>query len=126
MDRIAIGHSADSTDVGYLESLLKAGVYLSMDRYPGTPGRTNWEQRNETVKALIDRGWASKLMLGHDHAPQAILEGSAGPAYAPSRPTRYLFLTNVALPALRESGVDDATVDLMTREVPRRFLTGEQ
>ena len=35
MDRICIGHSADSTDVDYLESLLNAGVYLSMDRYPG-------------------------------------------------------------------------------------------
>ena len=38
MDRIAIGHSADTTDVDYLEDLLKAGVYLSMDRYPGRPG----------------------------------------------------------------------------------------
>ena len=64
MDRVAIGHCGDSTDVGYLESLLKAGVYLSMDRYPGGPGRPNWEQRNETVKALIDRGWVGKLMLG--------------------------------------------------------------
>ena len=32
MDRICIGHSADSTDVGYLEALLNEGVYLSMDR----------------------------------------------------------------------------------------------
>jgi len=123
MDRIAIGHSADSTDVGYLESLLKTGVYLSMDRYPGGAGRPNWEQRNETVKALIDRGWASRLMLGHDHAPAAVVKGQ--PSVPPASPTRYLHLSTVAIPGLRNLGVDDATIDLMTREVPRRFLTGE-
>ncbi|MBI5949627.1 MAG: phosphotriesterase-related protein [Chloroflexi bacterium] len=123
MDRIAIGHSADTTDVGYLESLLKTGVYLSMDRYPGSPGRPNWEQRNETVKALVDRGWASKLMLGHDYAPAPVLAGSTPPA--PSGPTRYLFVSTVAVPALRAAGVSEKDIDLMLREVPRRFLTGE-
>ena len=39
LDRICIGHSADSTDLDYLESLLQSGVYLSMDRYPGREGR---------------------------------------------------------------------------------------
>jgi phosphotriesterase-related protein len=69
MDRVCIGHSADSTDPDYLEELLKAGVYLSMDRYPGVPPRPEWQARNRTLKALIDRGWAEKLMVGHDYAP---------------------------------------------------------
>ena len=122
MDRIAIGHSADSTDVDYLEELLRAGVYLSMDRYPGAPGRPNWEQRNATVKALIDRGWAHRLMLGHDHAPGAVIKGTAAPAEKGT--TRYLFVSTVAIPALMAQGVDQATIDLMMREVPRRFLAG--
>ncbi len=124
MDRIAIGHSADSTDVGYLESLLHTGVYLSMDRYPGGPGRAQWRQRNETVKALIDRGWASRLMLGHDHAPAPVLVGAPTPP--PPGPTRYLFVSNVAVPDLKERGVPQETIDLMQRDVPRRFLTGEK
>ncbi len=124
MDRIAIGHSADSTDVGYLEALLKAGVWLSMDRYPGGPGRPNWEQRNETVKALIDRGWVARLMLGHDHAPAAILK-NGNPTYTPSSPTRYLHLSTVAIPGLRAMGVTDEQIHAMTVENPRRFLTGE-
>ena len=123
MDRVAIGHSADSTDVGYLETLLHAGVYLSMDRYPGGPGRASWQQRNETVKALIDRGWGAKLMLGHDHAPAPALTGRM--ASFPPGPTRYLFVSTVAVPDLRARGVSDATIDLMLRETPRRFLTGE-
>ncbi|MFN0146982.1 MAG: phosphotriesterase-related protein [Dehalococcoidia bacterium] len=122
MDRIAIGHSADSTDVGYLESLLKTGVYLSMDRYPGGPGRPNWEQRNETVKALIDRGWVSRLMLGHDYAPAAVLKGAT---QAPStRTTRYLHLSTVAIPGLRAMGVSEEDIQTMTVDVPRRFLSG--
>ena len=124
MDRICIGHSADTTDVAYLESLLEIGVYLSMDRYPGAEGRPDWSERNETVKALTDRGWAHRLMLGHDYAPPPISARHHADAAAPSERTRYLFLSAVALPALRESGVDDATIDLMMREVPRRFLTG--
>lgn len=123
MDRICIGHSADTTDIAYLESLLEAGVYLSMDRYPGANGRPDWRQRNETVKALIDRGWAHRLMLGHDYAPAAVSarhrdDGNGGDV------TRYLFLSTVALPALRGDVVRDDVIDLMMREVPRRFLTG--
>ena len=116
MDRICIGHSADSTDADYLEDLLKTGVYLSMDRYPGSGDRPNWQQRNATVKALIDRGWANKIMVGHDYAPGLIPEES---------PTRYLFLITTALPALHADGVDENTIREMTHEVPRRFLTGE-
>lgn len=123
MDRIAIGHSADTTDVTYLEELLNTGVYLSMDRYPGAPGRPNWEQRNATVKALIDRGWANRLMLGHDYAPAPVLAGQQSPAA--NGATRYLFVTTVAAPALVAQGVPGETIDLMFRDVPRWFLTGE-
>jgi len=122
MDRIAIGHSADSTDPDYLEELLRAGVYLSMDRYPGAPGRPNWEQRNATVKALIDRGWAHRLMLGHDYAPAPIVRGVERPAN--NGPTRYLFCTNVAAPALIAQGVAAEVIDQMFRDVPRELLTG--
>ncbi len=123
MDRICVGHSADTTDVDYLESLLNAGVYLSMDRYPGAEGRPDWRQRNDTVKALVDRGWAHRLMLGHDYAPSPVLAGAK--ARPSEGPTRYLFVSTVAVPALRADGVTEAAIDLMLREVPRRFLTGD-
>ena len=116
---ICIGHSADSTDVGYLESLLQAGVYVSMDRYPGVAPRPEWEERNRTVRALIDRGWAEKLMLGHDYARDY------RQAPAPNQVQHYLFLSRTALPALVADGVAPETIDVMMREVPRRFLSGE-
>lgn len=116
---VCIGHSADSTDVGYLESLLQAGVYVSMDRYPGVPPRPQWEERNRTVKALIDRGWARRLMLGHDYARDYRREP------APNQVQHYLFLSKTAIPALIADGVAQADIDLMMRDAPRRFLSGE-
>jgi phosphotriesterase-related protein len=125
MERICIGHSADTTDIEYLESLLKTGVYLSMDRYPGAEGRPDWRQRNATVKELVERGWAHRLMLGHDYAPAPVSARSRGND-RPGATTGYLFLSTVALPALRDDGVSSETTDLMMREVPRRFLTGAE
>ena len=123
MHLVCIGHSADTTDADYLEDLLQTGVYMSMDRYPGGPGRVGWEDRNATVKELIDRGWAERLMLGHDYGPRPIRAGAEAPSS--TNPTRYLFVSTVAIPALLDAGVEQATVDMMMREVPRRFLTGE-
>lgn len=123
MSRVCVGHSADTTDVEYLVRLLEKGVFLSMDRYPGWEPRPSWRQRNDTVKALIDRGYADRLMLGHDHAPAPVLAGQQPPASA--EPTRYLFLTNTAIPGLRELGVTDDVIRTMTVDVPRRFLSGE-
>lgn len=61
-------------------------------------------------------------MLGHDYAPPPVRVGS--PGLPRDHPTRYLFLHRVAIPALIEEGVDPDVVELMVREVPRRFLTG--
>lgn len=123
MDRICIGHTADSTDVAYIEDLLNTGVYISMDRYPGSGDRPNWEQRNATVKALVDKGWANKIMLGHDYAPALVRAGAPDPDA--SEPTRYTFLNRVAIPAMRADGISEEDIHLMTVEVPRKFLTGE-
>ena len=40
-------------------------------------------------------------------------------------PTRYLFLSTTAIPALLADGVPQATIDEMMRTVPREFLSGE-
>ena len=94
-----------------------------MDRYPGAGTLPSWEQRNATVKALVDKGWAHKLMLGHDYAPTFTRVGD--PENDSSEPTMYTFLNRVAIPALRNDGVSEEDIHMMTVEVPRKFLTGE-
>ncbi len=119
--RVCIGHSADTTDVEYLTGLLEKGVFLSMDRYPGREGRPDWKTRNATVKALVDRGFANQLMLGHDYAPRPVFTGED----PPKSDNTYLFLSRTAIPALRKAGVSDAAIRAMTIDAPRRFLSGE-
>lgn len=126
MHLVCIGHSADTTDVAYLEDLLASGCYLSMDRYPGREGRPNWQQRNATVKALVDRGYAPRLMLGHDYGVRPVIRGITYDPDPDTHPTRYLFLSTTAIPALKTDGVTDEQIRQMTIEAPRRFLTGTQ
>jgi phosphotriesterase-related protein len=125
MHLVCIGHSADTTDVAYLESLLDTGCYLSMDRYPGVPGRPDWRQRNATVKTLVDRGYAPRLMLGHDYGVRSVVRGITYDPDPDTHPTRYLFLSTTAIPALLADGVTREQIHQMTVEAPRRFLTGE-
>ena len=122
MSRVCIGHSADTTDLEYLTGLLEKGVYLSMDRYPGREERPDWKTRNATVKALVDHGFAEKIMLGHDYAPRPVFVGEQ--QCEESEPTTYLFLSRTAIPALREMGVSKADITAMTVTAPRRFLCG--
>ena len=44
---------------------------------------------------------------------------------APGNATRYTFVTNKAVPQLKQMGVTEEQVEMMLKEVPRRFLTGE-
>jgi phosphotriesterase-related protein len=124
MHLVCIGHSADTTDDAYLEDLLNTGCYLSMDRYPGSGDRPDWRARNATVKRLVDRGWAPRLMLGHDYPPPPSYAGEPSPQ--DPEPVRYLFVKDVAIPALLEAGVTEEQIRLMTHEAPGRFLTGEE
>jgi phosphotriesterase-related protein len=62
-------------------------------------------------------------MLGHDYAPPPVSARHQDEGGTPET-TRYLFLSTVAIPALLEDGVGSDTIDLMMREVPRRFLAG--
>lgn len=121
---VCIGHSADSSDVAYLESLLRLGVYLSMDRYPGREPRPLYRERNATVAELVRRGWAGRLMLGHDYGVRVVERGVESPE--PAEPTLYLFLQNTALPELRERGVTDEQIRTMLVEAPMRFLSGTE
>jgi phosphotriesterase-related protein len=54
--RVYIGHSNDTHDVDYILGLLRKGVWVGLDRFPGGryPGVPLWQERTEIVKRLID------------------------------------------------------------------------
>lgn len=120
LSRVVIGHSGDSTDIGYLESLLARGSYLGMDRF-GIDTILPFEQRVETVAALCRRGHAERLVLSHDAAchldwyPAGVVE-----AVTPN--WHFLHITRDVLPALRARGVSQEQIHQMLVANPQRIL----
>ena len=127
LDRVCVGHSNDTTDTEYLIGLLKRGVWIGMDRHPGglTPKTPDWMGRTETVKKLLDAGYAHRVMLGHDWSTTlTISKRLTIEEREKYNPDAYLFITRNVLPRLREMGVDEDAIDQMMVRNPRRFFEG--
>jgi len=127
MNRVYIGHSNDTRDVDYIIGLLKSGVWVGLDRFPGGryPGVPLWQERTQIVKRLIDEGWGRRIMLGHDHS---VPSGQPTPEMREQRanyqPEGYSFISRNVLPYLRELGTTEEDVYQIMVENPRRFLEG--
>ena len=127
MNRVYIGHSNDTRDVDYIIGLLKSGVWVGLDRFPGGrfPGVPLWQERTQIVKRLVDEGWGDRIMLGHDHS---VPSGQPTPEMREQRanyqPEGYSFISRNVLPYLRELGTTEEDVNQIMVENPRRFLEG--
>jgi phosphotriesterase-related protein len=128
LSRVYIGHSNDTRDVDYITGLLKTGVWVGLDRFPGGryPDVPLWQERTQIVKRLIDEGWGGRIMLGHDYSvPSGQPTLEMREQRANYQPEGYSFISRHVLPYLKELGVaDDAIFQIMV-ENPRRFLEGE-
>jgi phosphotriesterase-related protein len=117
---VIIGHSGDSTDVGYLEELIAAGSYLGMDRF-GVDVISTLEDRVNIVATMCDRGHADKMVLSHDAncywdaVPEEVV-----PQVMPN--WHYLHIHNDVIPALKERGVTDEQLNTMLVDNPRRIF----
>jgi phosphotriesterase-related protein len=120
LSRVIIGHSGDSTDVGYLEELIAAGSYLGMDRF-GIDVILPFEDRVNTVAKMCERGHADKMVLSHDAScyfdalPEELV-----PVVTPN--WHYLHIHNDVIPALKERGVTDEQLHTMLVDNPRRIF----
>jgi phosphotriesterase-related protein len=127
LHRVYIGHSNDDTDLDYQLGLLKKGVWLGMDRYPGgrLPGTPDWEQRTAIVKQLMDAGYTHRLMLSHDYSvPKARYGAEVQEARRRANPDGYTFIPRRVLPRLKELGASDQDIHQIMVENPRRFFEG--
>jgi phosphotriesterase-related protein len=120
LSRVVIGHSGDTTDVEYLEELVRNGSYLGMDRF-GVDVLLPFEERVGIVATMCERGHAGRMVLSHDAMcfsdwfdPAVIAAG------APN--WHYTHISDDVLPALRERGVTDEQIDQMLVENPRRIF----
>lgn len=120
LSRVVIGHSGDTTDLGYLTELIDAGSYIGMDRF-GVDAYLPFEDRVATVAAMCERGHAEKMVLSHDAScyfdalPEATL-----PIALPN--WHYLHIHNDVIPALKARGVTDEQLTTMLVDNPRRIF----
>ena len=120
LGRVVIGHSGDSEDLDYLEALIKAGSYIGMDRF-GVDVYLTTEKRVATIAKLCELGHADRMVLSHDASchidwfPPDVLKASV-----PNWHFRHI--SDDVLPALKEAGVSDDQISLMTVENPRRIF----
>jgi phosphotriesterase-related protein len=121
LTRVVIGHSGDTTDLRYLESVAGAGSYLGMDRF-GLDMFLGFEERVDTVAALCRRGLAGQLVLSHD-------AGCHTDAFDPDERERvaprwhHLHISRDVVPALRQRGVTDEQLHQMLVDNPRRIFS---
>jgi phosphotriesterase-related protein len=125
LSRVVIGHSGDTTDVEYLCQLMEAGSVIGSDRFGlYREGVATLPERVETIRTLCERGYASQIVLSHD----VILHNDRVDYQSPRGEDRpYWHITHVSndvIPALREAGVSEADIALMTVYTPARILGG--
>ena len=123
LSRVVIGHCGDTTDLEYLEELIRNGSYLGMDRF-GIDSILGFEDRVNTVVALCEKGHAEKLVLSHDAAcflhwmPEQLI-----PVALPK--WNYLHIHKDVIPALKQKGVTAAQIETMMVRNPRRIFENQ-
>jgi phosphotriesterase-related protein len=132
LKRVKIDHLPDTTDIEYIAWVAEQGCYLGMDRLPGihVPSlvRVSPEGRVRTIKALIDAGYASRILLGHDTFLVSTffdnLPEVAKNKLAWDNPYGFLYIHKYVLPKLRELGVSEKVINGICVDNPRNFFEG--
>lgn len=120
LTKVVIGHSGDSTDLGYLTKLADAGSYLGMDRF-GLDRILSTEQRVDTIAALVKNGYAERIVLSHDAS--CYIDWFTEETRQAAFPNwNYTHISDDVLPALRARGVTQDHIDTMLIANPRRYF----
>ncbi len=128
-ERVVIGHSDDTADLGYLTGLASRGYRIGMDRLPcgALPeygGRTV-EDRIEMIVRLIDAGYGDRIVVSHDDPIWAfVLSAEDQRRHKVANPDEIAFIHRVVLPALRDRGVPEDAITRITTLNPMHWLTG--
>ncbi len=107
-DRFIWIHTQKETDLGYHDEAVSRGAWIEYDHVSREP--------DEDVRSLIlrslEKGHANNLLLSHDVG----WFDPAKPGGGTPRP--YTHLTDVMMPLLRASGVDENTLTTLTMDNP--------
>ena len=120
-ERTIMAHLDAHPDLDYHLRVADHGVWVEYDHfgreyYAGHMQRpyTKDARRIELVQELVGRGYASQLLVSHDICAKIDLHRHGGNGYD------HILLRIV--PALRAGGIDDAVIEAVLVENPRRAL----
>lgn len=127
-DKIAIGHMCGSTNIAYHEEVLKRGVYVNLDRF-GLQGELfhtpTDEQRMDVIKALADKGYGDKILLGHD----SVNVNLGRPIVMTPFMQEALKDANIrtigakVLPGLKKRGMSESAIEKLLTDNPRAIFS---
>jgi phosphotriesterase-related protein len=123
LGRVMIGHSNESTDLGYLEQIIDNGSYLGWDRC-GLAVTVSLDAQLDTLAALCERGYANRITLSHDKASFTDWFTNAEQDFV-LPDWQFTYLHSGLLPGLRERGVTDGQIDQMLIRNPRAFFASK-
>ena len=123
LSRVIIGHSGDSTDLGYLRALLDAGSTIGADRfglYLPDMGLPEMDVRIQTLQQLCAEGYSDRIVLSHD----VTCYGDWIPSDFGADLNDWVqtHLIDDVVPAMLKNGITTEQVDQMLVGNPRRLF----
>jgi phosphotriesterase-related protein len=124
-EKLIIGHCGETTDLGYLESLLCAGSYIGLDRF-GLDDLCPMKGRVDTLFDLCSKGYERQIVMSHDYNsyidwwPQDVFSGLKEvnwPRWS------YHHIMEDVLPFLMDRGVSERLVSVLLVDNPRRIFS---
>jgi phosphotriesterase-related protein len=125
LSKVQLAHTGDTDDLDYIERVLEKGVYIGMDRY-GLELFLPVERRNATVTALLERGYADRMLLSQDYCATldwySVETEKQLLAAGVAKGWSMTLVFDEVIPALRDAGMTDDQLQTMMVENPKRWL----
>jgi phosphotriesterase-related protein len=117
LQRVIVGHCNWYPVLDYLLAVLDTGASIAFDMFGHLdPASVGLEKCClDQIGTLIERGHASQILLSQDVAFDANLAAFGGHGYT--------YVQDVVIPALRDRGITQDTIETMTVANPRRLLS---
>jgi phosphotriesterase-related protein len=126
LTKVVVGHSGDSKDQDYLRRLMDRGATIGMDRF-GLDMFLTTEERVATIAALVEQGYADRMVLAHDascYIDYFSGEQSQQLLNAAAPNWNFNHIPDDVLPMLLKSGVAQSDIDVMLIDNARRYFGG--
>jgi len=123
LGRVLVGHSNETTDLGYLEQVIDNGSYLGWDRC-GLAVTVPLDAQLDTLAKLCERGYAGRIMLSHDKASFTDWFTNAEQDFV-LPDWQFTYIHTGLLPGLREHGISEDQIEQMLIRNPREFFAAQ-